>query len=79
LGFVVENGNMGLMARKIVNAAHCQTWEREQAIMYILNNHTWHKRCELYDKIIQNKIFGLTINAFSSTIDAKEHLIGDDS
>jgi glycosyltransferase involved in cell wall biosynthesis len=53
LGFVVENGNFELMAQKIEEAAH-KDWNHEYAINYILNNHTWDKRAEIYDKIINN-------------------------
>lgn len=52
LGFVVENGNLELMAEKIAEAAG-KSWEREQAIRYILNHHTWEKRVEVYDQLIR--------------------------
>lgn len=51
LGFVVENGNLEVMAEKIVEAAG-KNWEREQAIRYILDHHTWEKRVEAYDRLI---------------------------
>jgi glycosyltransferase involved in cell wall biosynthesis len=54
LGFIVENGNLGLMAQKIVEAAH-KDWDRDYAIKYILDNHTWEKRAEIYDKIIKEQ------------------------
>ena len=53
LGFIVENGNLEMMARKIAEAANRQNWDREHAINYILDNHTWDKRVEIYDKIIK--------------------------
>jgi glycosyltransferase involved in cell wall biosynthesis len=52
LGFVVENGNLELMAEKIVEATS-KSWDREQAIRYILDNHTWDKRVEAYDRVIR--------------------------
>lgn len=52
LGFVVENGNLELMAEKIVEAAG-KNWHREQAIRYILDKHTWDKRVEVYDQLIR--------------------------
>lgn len=56
LGFIVENGNFELMAQKVEEAAHMD-WNREYAINYILNNHTWDKRAEIYDKIIKDHGF----------------------
>lgn len=55
LGFIVENGNLELMAEKIEEAAHNE-WDRDYAINYILNNHTWDKRAEFYDKIIKRSL-----------------------
>jgi len=54
LGFIVENGNMELMAQKIEEAAN-REWDRDRAVKYILDNHTWDKRVEVYDKIIKEK------------------------
>jgi glycosyltransferase involved in cell wall biosynthesis len=51
LGFVVENGKLELMAQKINEAAH-KTWNRDYAVNYILKNHAWDKRVEIYDRII---------------------------
>jgi glycosyltransferase involved in cell wall biosynthesis len=51
LGFVVENGNLALMAQSIEEAAN-KTWNRDFAINYILDNHIWDKRVEIYDKVI---------------------------
>ena len=50
-GFVVENGNLALIAEKIKEAAG-KDWNRECIISYILQNHTWDKRVEAYNKII---------------------------
>ncbi|GBE01280.1 hypothetical protein BMS3Bbin06_01259 [bacterium BMS3Bbin06] len=52
LGFAVENGNMELMAEKIHEAAD-KDWDRDYAVSYILNNHTWDKRAEVYNGIIK--------------------------
>ncbi|MGH7908260.1 MAG: hypothetical protein ACRENW_00240 [Thermodesulfobacteriota bacterium] len=52
LGFVIENSNLELMAQKIEEAAD-KDWNRDYAINYILNNHTWDKRAEIYDRIIK--------------------------
>ena len=53
LGFIVENGNLELMAQKIEEAASRKDWDRNYSINYILNNHTWYKRAEVYDKILK--------------------------
>lgn len=52
LGFVVENGNLDLMAEKIQEAVR-KDWNREFAVEYILANHTWDKRVEVYDAMIR--------------------------
>jgi glycosyltransferase involved in cell wall biosynthesis len=54
LGFVVENGNFELMAQKVEEAARTD-WNREYAISFIVNNHTWDKRAEVYDKVIRGR------------------------
>lgn len=51
LGYIVENGDLELMAQKIEEAAD-KDWDRDYAINYVLSNHTWDKRAEVYDKII---------------------------
>ena len=55
LGFVVENGRMELMAQKAEEAI-VQNWDREYAINYILRNHTWDKRVEVYDRLIKTHL-----------------------
>ncbi len=57
LGFLVESGNLELMAQKIVEAAEKQDWDRDYARSYISNHHTWDTRVEVYDKILrQNRM-----------------------
>jgi hypothetical protein len=51
LGFVVENGNIPLIADKVVEAAG-GGFSRDFAVNYILENHTWDKRAEVYDSIL---------------------------
>jgi glycosyltransferase involved in cell wall biosynthesis len=55
LGFVVESGNLELLARKIEEAAN-KHWNREFAIKYIVDNHTWDQRVEIYDKVIKETL-----------------------
>ena len=52
LGFVVENNNLESMAKSITEAAH-KNWDRDYAISYILHNHTWDRRVEVYDKLLK--------------------------
>ena len=51
LGFIVENGNPELMAEKIEVAAHT-AWDREYAVRFVLDYHTWEKRAMIYHEII---------------------------
>jgi glycosyltransferase involved in cell wall biosynthesis len=52
LGCVVENGNLELMAERVIEAAQ-RDWDRDYAISYILDHHTWDQRVEVYDQVIQ--------------------------
>jgi len=51
LGFVVNNGDIESMAEKIEDAAHAQ-WNRDFAVQYILDRHTWYKRVEAYARLM---------------------------
>jgi len=53
LGFVIDNGNLEKMAAKIEEAAN-QDWDRDSAVNYILNHHTWDKRVEVYDALLKS-------------------------
>lgn len=55
LGHVVENGALDVMAERILEAAHV-SWDRERAIRYILDHHTWEKRAEIYDRILRGTL-----------------------
>lgn len=55
LGFVVDNGNLELMARKIGEAVETQ-WDRAAAIRYILANHTWDERAAVYDALLAGRL-----------------------
>lgn len=55
LGFSVESGNMELMAKKIVEAARTR-WDRQSAVRYILDHHTWENRVQTYDRLIKEEL-----------------------
>lgn len=55
LGFVVENGNMEVMAEEVAEAAR-KDWDKDFAINYILESHTWDKRAEIYDNLIKEQL-----------------------
>jgi glycosyltransferase involved in cell wall biosynthesis len=55
LGFIVENGNAEKIAEAIEQAAFKSDWNREGAIDYILNHHTWDRRAMIYDRLIRKE------------------------
>lgn len=50
-GFVVPHSNMELLAEHVERALH-QNWDREYALQYVLDHHTWDKRVEVYNQIL---------------------------
>jgi len=52
LGFVADNGNMELMAQNIIKAATTK-YDKDYAKDYIIRNHTWDKRVEVYNKLFK--------------------------
>ncbi|HEY3306283.1 MAG TPA: hypothetical protein VGL70_22410 [Candidatus Binatia bacterium] len=52
LGFVVANGALEAMAAKAAEAAD-KAWDREYAVSYILNHHTWDRRVEVYHELLR--------------------------
>jgi glycosyltransferase involved in cell wall biosynthesis len=52
LGFVVTNGDLALLADKVLEAA-TREWDREAAVNFILKHHTWDARVAVYDRIIR--------------------------
>ena len=72
LGFVTENGNIELMAQNIIKAA-VQDWDREHAKKYILRNHTWDKRVEVYDKLLKEN-FPSQVKNLSRIRDTEKNL-----
>jgi glycosyltransferase involved in cell wall biosynthesis len=55
LGFSCPSGNMEALAEKIDQAVHSK-WDRDPAIQYILNHHTWDARVGIYDKLIRERL-----------------------
>jgi glycosyltransferase involved in cell wall biosynthesis len=52
LGCVTESENMEAMADRVIEAiAH--EWDRDAAIRYILDHHTWEKRVEVYRDLLR--------------------------
>lgn len=52
LGFVVDSGDMDGMAQRVEEAARA-TWDRTAAVSYIIENHTWDTRVEVYDRLLR--------------------------
>jgi glycosyltransferase involved in cell wall biosynthesis len=53
-GFTVEPGDAEAMADAILEA-HAQRWDRAGAVRYALANHTWERRCEVYDHLLRQE------------------------
>lgn len=56
LGFVVESGDMSATAQRVEEAAH-STWDRDAAVSYIMENHTWDTRAGVYHRLLQQHSF----------------------
>ena len=54
LGFIAPYDNDQKMTDLIEKAIY-QKWNKKKAIDYILKNHTWDKRVEIYDQIIKKE------------------------
>jgi hypothetical protein len=54
LGWVVTNGDMETMADRIAEAA-ATDWDREAAVQYVLQNHTWDRRAQIYDRVLRGE------------------------
>jgi len=59
LGFIANYMDHEEMAEMIVEAAHIK-WCKEDAIQYILSDHTWDKRAKAYARLV-DKEFGYSI------------------
>lgn len=54
-GFVVESGNLPLLAERVLAAAAAD-WDREKAARFILQNHTWDTRAAVYDRVFAEEL-----------------------
>lgn len=54
LGFISKYGDYQMMGEMIEEAIYSK-WQREEAIEYILQNHTWDKRVQIYDSLIRKE------------------------
>lgn len=52
LGHVVGSGNLEMMARKIIETIE-RKWDTERGVGYVLENHTWDQRVQVYDRVIK--------------------------
>ncbi len=50
MGFLVPSGNLSEMASRTIEAAE-RDWDRDFAIKYTLEHHTWDRRVMLYDRL----------------------------
>ncbi len=55
LGLVADYGDAQMIAEMIETAAH-KKWNRASAVDYILNNHTWDHRAQIYDRVIKTEL-----------------------
>src|SRR5262249_40408686 len=52
LGFTVESNDVEAMALMVEEAAH-RAWDRERAVRYIVENHSWKRRVETYQDLFR--------------------------
>lgn len=57
LGFVVPNGDLENMARKIEEAASIDSWDRKSASDYVVREHSWDRRAQTYDDLLRKVAF----------------------
>lgn len=57
LGVLVENGALDAMAETIVRVARA-AWDRDAAVRYILELHTWDQRAKVYDRLFRTHLAG---------------------
>jgi hypothetical protein len=67
LGFIANYGDDYQMT-EMVEAAIYNKWNREHAMRYILENHTWNKRGQIYEEVIKTDL-GLAVTKLNSRDD----------
>ena len=55
LGHVTTSGDLALMAERIADTVRAD-WDRRQAVDFILAHHTWDRRVEVYDDLINKEL-----------------------
>ena len=55
LGFIAEYADNRMMA-EMVEAAIFRAWDRNSAVNYMLKNHTWDQRSQVYDRLIKHEL-----------------------
>jgi hypothetical protein len=55
LGYVVPSGDMSALAHAVVHATRSD-WDRDRAVRFILERHTWDIRAEFYDQVIRHEL-----------------------
>jgi len=54
LGLVTANGNIEAMAAGVAEAL-ARPWDRDRAVRYILQHHTWDQRAAIYDALLARR------------------------
>jgi hypothetical protein len=54
LGFIADYEDSQMMT-EMIEAAIYKKWHKEGAVRYILENHTWDKRAQIYDTLIRKE------------------------
>lgn len=60
--YLINEANLGYIApynqpvemAKLIEKALSKKWDKENAIKYMIENHTWEKRVQIYDGVIKN-------------------------
>jgi hypothetical protein len=65
LGFVVPSDDMDTMAARVLDAARA-TWNREAAQRYVVANHSWERRMEVYRAILDHHFPTPAVAAYGS-------------
>jgi hypothetical protein len=67
LGFIANYGDDYQMSEMVEEAIY-RKWDREQAMRYILENHTWSRRGRIYEDVIKTEL-GVAVTGLNSPDD----------